>query len=233
MANLPTIYTARSDVDRAHLARVEDWYARRHAPDLIRAGFYTAQVYYSKVGAPRICNLYEIPGPELFATPGYRDVAAKDPEGPAVIALLTSRSNTIYRQVLTVNVPAPPVDWSKGGRGGGVAAPALSTVRLEVQEVDDGALIEWYRSREFPRLQGQPGFQAGRLCRQGLPHPVAASHDPRWFVINEWTDVVAAMADGSTPEVLARHEGGLRSRFSRFAYNVGHRRFHLAGPTAA
>jgi hypothetical protein len=233
MANLPTIYTARSDVDGAHLARVEDWYARRHAPDLIRAGFYTAQVYYSEVGAPRICSLYEIPGPQLFATPGYRDVAAKDTEGPPVIALLTSRSNTIYDQVLTVNVPAPPIEWSEGGRGGGVAAPALSTVRFDVQEVDDGAVIEWYRSREFPRLQGQPGFQAGRLCRQGPPHPVAASHDPRWFVINEWANAVAAMADGSTPEVLARHEGGLRSRLRRFAYNVGHRRFRLAGPPAA
>ena len=70
MSPPPTIYTARSDVETANLARVEDWYARRHAPDLIRAGFYTAQVYYSEVGTPRICNLYEIPGPELFATPG-------------------------------------------------------------------------------------------------------------------------------------------------------------------
>jgi len=89
MFRLPTIYTARSDVETANLARVEDWYARRHAPDLIRAGFYSAQVYYSEVGTPRICNLYEIPGPDLFATQGYRDVAAKDTEGPAVIALLT------------------------------------------------------------------------------------------------------------------------------------------------
>jgi hypothetical protein len=233
MARLPTIYTARSDVDRAHLARVEDWYARRHAPDLIRAGFYTAQVYYSEVGAPRICNLYEIPGPELFVTPAYRDVAAKDTEGPAVIALMTSRSNTIYGQVLTVNVPAPKVDWSEGHRVGGVGAPALSTVRFEAPGVDDGLIVEWYRSREFPRLQGQPGFRAGRLCRQGPPHPVAASHDPRWFVIDEWEGVAAAVADGSTPEVLARHEGGLRSRLSHFAHNVGHRRFQLDGTTAS
>ena len=119
MPRLPTIYTARSDVETAHLARVEDWYARRHAPDLIRAGFYTAQVYYSEVGTPRVCNLYEIPGPELFVTQGYRDVAAKDTEGPAVIALLTSRSNTIYDQVLTVNVPA---DGPTGRRAGGPAA---------------------------------------------------------------------------------------------------------------
>jgi hypothetical protein len=223
------IYTARSDVDSAHLARVEDWYARRHAPDLIHAGFYTAQVYYSEVGSPRICNLYEIPGPELFLTAEYRDVAAKDAEGPEVIALLTSRSNTIYQQMFTVNVPLPDrdLDWVQGGRVGGVIAPALSTVRFDVPGVDDRAVVEWYRSREFPRLQGQPGFRAGRLCRQGPPHPVAPSRDPHWFVIQEWDDLRTAQADGATQDVLARHEAGLQSRLSRFAYNVGRRHFRL------
>ena len=228
MPGLPTIYTARSDVDGAHLARVEDWYARRHAPDLIHAGFYTAQVYYSEVGSPRICNLYEIPGPELFLTAGYRDVAAKDAEGPEVIALLTSRSNTIYEQALTANVAMPDRDWAQGDRAGGVMAPALSTVRFDVPGVDDGGVVEWYRTREFPRLQGQSGFRAGRLCRQGPPHPVAPSRDPRWLVIDEWDDVGPALADGATQEVLARHEAGLQSRLSRFAYNVGRRHFRLA-----
>jgi len=227
MSPLPTIYTARSSIDSAHLARVEDWYARQHAPDLIRAGFYTAQVYYSEVGAPRVCNLYEIPGPELFATQAYRDVAAKDPEGPALIALLTSRSNTIYDQVLTVNVPTASASWASGGRTGGVTASALSTARFEVPESDEDALLNWYRSQEFPRLQSRPGFRAGRVCRQGPPHPVAPSRDPRWFVINEWEGVMAAMADGTPTEALARHEMALPGRVSRFLYNVGRRHFLL------
>jgi hypothetical protein len=231
MSPLPTIYTARSDVDTAHLARVEDWYARRHAPDLIRAGFYTAQVYYSEVGSPRICNLYEIPGPELFGTPAYRDVAAKDTEGPAVIALLTNRSNTIYDQVLTVNVPAETAERVPGERAGGVTAPAISTARFDLPETADDALLEWYRSREFPRLKARPGFRAGRLCRQGPPHPVAPSRDPRWFVINEWEGVMAAMADGTPKEARARHEAALGSLLGRFAYNVGRRQFQLARVT--
>ena len=228
MSPLPTIYTARSDVESANLARVEDWYARRHAPDLIRAGFYTAQVYYSEVGAPRICNLYEIPGPELFVTQAYRDVAAKDTEGPAVIALLTSRSNTIYDQVLTVNVPTAGASWASGDRTGGVTAAALSTARFDLPESDEGALLDWYRSHEFPRLQGRQGFRAGRVCRQGPPHPVAPSRDPRWFVINEWEGVMAAMADGTPKEALARHEMALPGRVSRFLYNVGRRQLQLA-----
>lgn len=232
MSPLPTIYTARSDVDSANLARVEDWYARRHAPDLIRAGFYTAQVYYSEVGTPRICNLYEIPGPALFDTPAYRAVAAEDTEGPAIIALLTNRSNTIYDQVLTVNVPVSGADWASGDRTGGVTAPALSTARFDLPEAAEAELLEWYRAREFPRLQSRPGFRAGRLCRQGPPHPVAPSRDPRWLVINEWESVMAAMADGTPRDAQARHEAAFPGRLARFAYNVGRRRFQLTGTAA-
>jgi hypothetical protein len=232
MSPLPTIYTARSDVDSANLARVEDWYARRHAPDLIRAGFYTAQVYYSEVGTPRICNLYEIPGPALFDTPAYRAVAAEDTEKPAIIALLTNRSNTIYDQVLTVNVPTSSADWASGDRTGGVTATALSTARFDLPEAAEAELLEWYRTREFPRLQSRPGFRAGRLCRQGPPHPVAPSRDPRWFVINEWESVMAAMADGTPRDAQARHEAAFRGRLARFAYNVGRRRFQLTGTPA-
>jgi hypothetical protein len=232
MPRLRTIYTARSDVDPVHLARVEDWYARRHAPDLIRAGFYTAQVYHSELGAPRLCNLYEIPGPELFRTRAYRDVAANDTEGPAVIALLTNRSNTIYDQVLTVNIPAGGADWAAGGRSGAVTGAALSTLRFDVADADEHALVEWYRRQEFPRLQGRPGFRAGRLCRQGPPHPSAPSRDPRWFAINEWDGVMTAMADGTAREAAARHETAFPGRLSRFAYNVGRLTFRLAQPTA-
>lgn len=224
MARLPTIYTARSDVDAANLARVESWYAGRHAPDLIRAGFYTAQVYYSDLGSPRICNLYEIPGPELFLTQAYRDVAAHDTDGPAVIPLLTSRSNTIYEQMVTTSV-APARD----GEADRVTAPALSTCRFDLPAADDEALLDWYGAEEYPRLRRQPGFHAGRLCRRGPPHPTAPSRDPRWFAINEWDAVRSAMADGSADDAGARH----RTRFpalTSFVYNVGHRTFRLARP---
>jgi hypothetical protein len=223
MPTLPTIYTARSDVDGAHLARVERWYAERHAPDLIRAGFHTAQVYYSEVGTPRICNLYEIPGPELFGTEAYRSVAAHDPEGPAVVALLTSRSNTIYDQVLT----AGGADGA-GAVTGWVRAPYLSTVRFDVPAADEGALLGWYQSTELPRLTARPGFLAGRLCRRGPPHPTAASHDPGWLAITEWSERAAVIADGTPAEVAARLQAALAGRVTRLAYNVGRRHFRLA-----
>ena len=229
MARLPTIYTARSDVDAANLARVEAWYVERHAPDLIRAGFYTAQVYYSDVGSPRICNLYEIPGPELFLTQAYRDVAARDTDGPAVIALLTSRSNTIYEQMLTASGVRNGTDPARDSGADRVTAPAVSTCRFDLPVADDNALLDWYHAEEYPRLRRQPGFHAGRLCRRGPPHPTAPSRDPRWFAINEWDAVRWAMADGTADDAAARH----RARFpalTSFAYNVGHRTFRLARP---
>jgi hypothetical protein len=227
MGMLPTIYTARSDVPPPHRARVDDWYAHRHGPDLIRAGFYTAQVYLSEVGGPLVCNLYEIPGHDLFLTPAYRAVAANDAEGPAVIALLTNRSNTAYDQLVTVGVRRPVGDWSRGDRTGGVEAACLTTARFDLADSDEAALLEWYETHEGPRLQGRPGFRASRLCRRGPPHPVAASRDPRWFVINEWEDPAAALADGPAETAGARCAAAFPGRLSSFVYNVGRRVLRL------
>jgi hypothetical protein len=227
MGTLPTIYTARSDVPPEHRARVDDWYARRHGPDLIRAGFYTAQVYHSEVGGPLVCNLYEIPGYDVFATPAYRAVAANDTEGPPLIALMTNRSNTAYDQVLTVGVARPAGDWSRGDRTGAVVAPALTTARFDLADGDEAALLDWYETREGPRLRGRPGFRAGRVCRKGPPHPVAASRDPRWLVINEWDDPAAARADGPAATAEARYAAAFPGRLSHFLYNMGRRVLRL------
>jgi hypothetical protein len=227
MMSLPTIYTARSSMRPEHKARVDDWYTRRHAPDLIAAGFYTAQVYESEVGSPLVCNLYEIPGPGLFLTPAYRAVAANDAEGPAIIGLLTDRSNTAYEQVLTVGVPRPAGDWSGGDRTGAVEGAALTTARLDLPDGDEAALLQWYETREAARLRGRHGFRAGRVCRRGPPHPTAVSRDPRWFVINEWDTLDAALADGGADAAEARYAAAFPGRLSHFLYNVGRRVFRL------
>lgn len=227
MGSLPTLYTARSSMRPEHRARVDDWYTRRHAPDLIAAGFYTAQVYESEVGSPLICNLYEIPGPDLFHTPAYRAVAANDAEGPAVIGLLTDRSNTAYDQVLTVGVPGPGGDWRGGDRTGGVVGAALTTARFDLPAGDEATLREWYTTCEAARLHGRRGFRAGRVCRRGPPHPTAASRDPGWLIVNEWDDLDAALADSTAEAAAARHAGPFAGRLSDFRYNVGRRVFRL------
>ena len=88
-------------------------------------------------------------------------MAAKDTEGPAVIALLTSRSNTIYDQVLTVNVPAVDGERAAGGRAGGVTAPALSTARFDLPETADEAPPRMVPDRRSSRASG-PGRDSAR-----------------------------------------------------------------------
>ena len=133
---------------------------------------------------------------------------------------MASRSNTIYDQVLTPD----------GTAAGAVTAPALSTLRFDVDAADEAALLDWYRSQELRRLQNRRGFRGGRLCRQGPPHPVAPSRDPRWFAINEWENVGAALADGTEQDATARIESALPGRVHRLAYNVGRRHFRLGRP---
>ena len=227
--NLPTLYTARSDVPPEDLARVERWYATRHAPDLLAAGFYSAQVFYSEVGGPLICNLYEIPGRALFDTPAYKAVAARDTEGPAVIALMSNRSNTIYAQALTAGVARPVTPWADGNRTGALTAACLSTVRLEVPEAADARLLDWYRTHELPRQQARPGFRAARVCRQDGLHPVAASRDPRWFIITEWDGAEAARADAAVQGTEGRYAQGIGAPVTAFQFNIGRRQMRFGG----
>jgi hypothetical protein len=61
---------------------------------------------------------------------------------------------------------------------------------------------------------------------------VAASRDPRWFAINEWDSVTAALADGAARDATARLDTALPGRVSSVLYNVGRRHFRLARPGA-
>jgi hypothetical protein len=226
---LPTLYAARSDVRAEDLPRVEKWYADRHAPDLLGAGFYSSHVYYSEVGSPLICNLYEIPGAALFDTDAYRAVAARDVEGPAVIALMTNRSNTIYAQVLTAGVPAPARSWATGDRTGALGAPCIATVRFEAPAGAEGRLLEWYRAEELPRQAARPGFRAARVCRRDGRHPTAPTRDPGWFVITEWDRVDAGRAALEALGDQARLARGAGAPVTAFQVNLGRLRMRFLG----
>jgi hypothetical protein len=228
MTKLPAVYTSRSDVDPDYLDRFKEWYANKHAPDLIAAGFYSAQVYYSEIGEQLTCNLYEVPGLEIFLTQAYQDVSAKDTQGPEVLSRLKNRSNTIYEQVLTVNVPEVRVDWAHGDRTGAITQPCISTLRFEITEPAEKELLEWYGRLEFPRLQSVAGFKTGRVCRRSGQHPAAPSRDPNWMVLNEWVSLDAAKAGAPAVGVVQRHEAAFRGKISRISFNVGLRGFRLA-----
>ena len=202
------IYAARSDIEpRTH--------PRRGLVSRITPGSDPGRVL-QRAGlllggrTPRICDLYEIPGADLFTTQGYRDVAAKDTEGTAVIALLTSRSNTIYDPMLTVNVPPVDTAWADGRASRVASRPRPCPRPGSICPTGTRPRSSSGTGRGSSPASGPGGIPRGPALRQGPPHPVAASRDPRWFVINEWEGVMAAMADGTAKEALgpARRRAG-------------------------
>ena len=219
---LPAVYLARMDVEQAGLPFFMTWYEQKHGPDLIAAGFFSAQAYHSVVGEPFVCNVYEIESSEIFYTSAYQTARTpeRDPDRPKILAGVSNRSNTVYEQVVTTGVMLPDVPWAAGGRRGQIDAPVISTVRFETSAEDDGAVVEWCRQVEFPRLEAGNGFRAARLCRQaGRLHPANPSDQPRWMLLIEWQDEGAAQSAGLSSEVSARLRAGPFDP-SRIDYNL-------------
>jgi hypothetical protein len=207
---LPAVYLARMDVEQADLPFFMNWYEHKHGPDLIGAGFYSAQAYHSVVGEPLVCNVYEIESSEIFYTPAYQSARTpeRDPDRPRILEGVSNRSNTVYEQVMTIGVTLPDVSWQVGSRLGRIEAPVITTARFETPEEDDEAVVEWCRRVEFPRLEARSAFRAARLCRQaGRLHPANPSDQPRWMLLVEWQDEGAAESDGALSEVSDRLRG--------------------------
>jgi hypothetical protein len=217
MNGLPRLYTARMDVDPSFLPRFAAWYEARHAPDLINAGFYSTQAYYSAVGTPLVCNIYEIPGAELFLCPAYQDARARDPQRAEVLERISNRSNSVYEQVVTAARAAGPV--------GPVRSPWVTTLRLDVPPAAAADLTAWYEGTEFPRLRARASFVSGRLGRQDGRHPTAPCEDPPWALFVEWADEPSAREGGPglLPALQARFAGALEAT----QYNLVHRVFGL------
>lgn len=207
IGNLPAVYLARMDVEREERPFFMDWYERKHGPDLIRVGFYSAQAYHSVVGSPLICNVYEIASSEIFYTGAYQEARTpeQDPERPRILRSVSNRSNTVYEQFATAGVALPEASWGEGIRTGGIRAPVISTTRFETPPACDDAVRKWHADAEFVRLSAQDGFESARLCRQaGRLHPANPSNEPRWMLLTEWRDLEAAESDGTASEVSRR-----------------------------
>ncbi len=204
---LPNIYLARMDVTPDGLPAFMRWYEHKHAPDLISVGFYSTHGYHSRSGSPFILNVYEIDSSEIFYSKAYNTKRSpeSDPERPAILASVTNRSNTVYRQIHTLGVEIPERPWSEGHRSGAVAAPVVTSVRFDLAEGSSkGAVVDWFGDVEFPKLASRSGFLAARLLnRAGRPHhanPWLSS----WATLIEWEDQALAEAAGGEAETLDR-----------------------------
>lgn len=207
---LPNIYMARMDVAPEVLAAFMNWYEHKHAPDLISVGFHSTHGYHCRVGSPFVLNVYEIDSSEIFYSEAYntKRTPESDPERPAILAGVTNRSNTVYRQVTTLGVEAPDRPWSEGSRTGAVTAPVVTSVRFDLEEgSSEDAVVDWFRDVEFPETASRSGFLAARLLnRTGRPHH-ANPWMSSWATLVEWEDEAAAEAAGGEVDTLERLAG--------------------------
>jgi len=227
MSPLPLVYTTRSDCEPEYLERKEKWYAERHAPDLIAVGFHSAQSFHSEIGTPFVCNVYEIPGTDIFLSQAYKHTRTNDPQRPEVLSKMSNLSAAVYEQVLLC-LPPDRITPAADSPAAAITGPCLTTVRFDIRKGTEPRFVEWYRREEFPRLLHARGFAAGRLCRQGPRHPTLATSDPEWMVLLEWESTATARADGSLEDIVRRHEQPLPGALSRLAYNLLRRVFRLA-----
>lgn len=219
---VPMLYVVRMDVEPEYLAEFVRWYDTRHAPDLIGSGFHSCSAYHSRVGAPLICNVYEVPDLAVFSSDAYVQVRKDDRQlTEEVLTKISNHSNTTYTQDTLVGVPAvaqgPGV---RPSRAAAVCAPAISTVRFELPETALGALRRWFTEVETRAQQRNPGFLRARLARQTGKHPLFPSRQPEWLVLTEWASVSEASADGTAAEVCARYRREFATGVDRLEYNV-------------
>ena len=134
---LPVVYFARMDVEASALPRFESWYETKHGPDLLEAGFYSAQAYHCRVGGPLVCNVYEIPSSEIFYTDAYNSkrTAEHDPDRPWILDHVSNRSNTAYEQLVTAGVERPTGPWDgSSAHVGAITGPVISTLRFDAAD---------------------------------------------------------------------------------------------------
>jgi hypothetical protein len=202
---LPLLYVSRLDLPEDARDSFAGWYLRRHAPDLIGAGFLSVSSFHAFRGAPSVCNLYELRNLDAFG-PGYQRARSSDTDSARVGQSATNQSLAVYEQVVTVGVDhdarAEP-QWTSA-----VLAPVITTFRFSVGAIDDD-VTDWYRARAAARIAIVPGCLAVRLGRQidaGRPHA-----DPRrWSVFAEWANLGSALRwEDTRAEVIRNNREAL------------------------
>lgn len=219
---IPLLYVVRMDVQPDYIDEFVRWYDTRHAPDLIGTGFHSCSAYHSRVGGPFICNVYEVPGLEIFSSEAYVQVRKDDRQLMSeVIPRISNHSNTIYRQEVIVGADSadrPPGD--RPSRSVAVCAPVVATFRLDCADAEHAKLADWFRNVETRRQSVRPGFLRARLARQCGKHPLFPSSQPEWLVLTEWASIRDALADGTPAELTERYRRQLEPAISGLEYNL-------------
>ncbi len=176
----PILYTAETEYPVEHRGQFLQWYAYRHAPDIYQVGFHSCASYRAIEGGLNILGIYEIPGPELFDSPGYRAIQPHDPYRAAMAARTTERAHTVYaqRQLHPVetrdDMPALNADW-------------LSMIRFAASEATEAEILRWFPTGAGAGLVEQ-GARRFRIAHRSAERPGSVTSRPRCLIVGEWPD---------------------------------------------
>ncbi len=196
----PKIYISRMDVVEEYRSDFFAWCKNRHWPDLVGAGFFSANGYESVTGGPFVCNIYEIEGIDVFYNK-YESVRSDDEQLKVIVEKkISNHSLTVYDQVVSFaaggeiaqQITAKPILRDS------VIGPAVLVIRFEAPGVKVDSVLDFFKASYFPRLAAYGGFIRGRLLRQAEKHPVYPSNQSEWCVVVEW----ASLSDACNSEVL-------------------------------
>ena len=186
----PLIYIVRAELAADFVEPHHEWYARKHAPDVLGVGFLSARGYDATT-APHMWNIYEVPNVEIFSLDIYNNMHKNDPFVALAIPKLQGRTVSVFTQVVIASGDGQEIAGCPTFSG-----PRLVSLRFDTTS-DARQTAEWFRGSVVTSLAGKPGIKRIRLWEQQQSHPKWPSTEPRWSVAVETTrDADEAVASG-------------------------------------
>ena len=148
------LYAVFFDVDTDVSERWLDWYTRRHAPDLLAAGFLAFHAYRAPGSSPEFATLWEQDS-NVLETPAYAEARAGDADLPSHEGHLRGLRKGVYRQLAGAEGRPPP---TLDGRW-------LTVLGLEPAALDETALVGWLKTL-------QDGYARARAAVRLGAHPL-------------------------------------------------------------
>lgn len=187
----PTLYLMCANVTSDYQWFIE-WMRRRHCPDVMALGYWSASAYRARTGRQNLWDIYEIPDIDVFETPEYQQVSLNDPDTPRVMSLFTHRSVSLYDQISIV-------DRHSYTSTSPFRSRVISAMRFDATEAD----VERFVARQETLIKDIDGLTGARLCRLSeRQHPKWPSTEPEYLLCLDWNDEKTA---DSLDEEALRH----------------------------
>jgi hypothetical protein len=211
----PLIYIVRAELADDFIEPHHDWYARKHAPDVLGVGFLSARGYDATT-APHMWNIYEVPNVDIFSLAIYNDMHKNDPFVALAIPKLQGRTVSVFTQVIIAGADGRDIAGCPTFSG-----PGLVSLRFDTAG-DARQTAAWFRESVVAPLAGNAGINRIRLWEQQQSHPKWATTEPRWSVAVETSrDADEAVVRGA----LERSAQALHARSAKI--DVAHKRYAL------